>query len=277
VSPALATVNIGLGIAYLAIGTLVVIDMLRTDQERGFSHFGAAFAALAFTCGPHHLAHGLHVGFEGRSPGVLDLIAVCIGLPTAAVWVYLRIESFRGGAGDRFVPSTPIWLLAIPTLLGIYATALAAAMIDHAGGGLHDPVQVIPNLLLVGLYGAIAFLLVRTQLHNRRPLGGWSISGLALAGIFVTCSAMHLVYAYYVLTGLYGPDVHGIVAGWISVPAAAYFLWVVYALYRGSFYDWNGAPGGGSDITIPRPRSRSQALPAAAVASPVDASTTALP
>ncbi len=275
-SAALAAVNIGLGVAYLIIGTLVVTEMFGSE-ERGFSHFGAAFAALAFTCGPHHLAHGLHVGFEGRSPGVLDLITVCVGLPTAAVWVYLRIESYRGGAGDRFVPSTPIWLLALPTLLGIYATALAAAMIDHAGGGLHDPLKVLPNLLLVGLYGAIAFFLVRTQLHNRRPLRGWSMSGLSLAGIFVTCSAMHLVYAYYVLTGLYGPDVHGLIAGWISVPAAAYFLWVVHALYRGSFYDWNAAPGGSSDLTIPQTRPRTQVMPGAAVPAPVDASTSAVP
>jgi hypothetical protein len=272
-SLALGGLNIGLGLAYLAIGAMVTYEMVVRTDQRGFSHFGLAFAALAFTCGPHHLAHGLHLEFEGRSGGVLDLIAVCVGLPSAAAWVYFRLETFRGGAGDRFIAGTPALLLLAPTLLGIYATALGAAMVDHAGG-LHDLGQVIPNLLLVGLYGAIAFFLVRTQLHNRRPLRGWSASGLALAGIFITCSAMHLVYAFYVLTGQYGPDVHGIVAGWISVPAAAYFLWVVHALYRGTFYDWNGAPGGGSDVTVPvaSPVPRSVAVP-----SPVDASTSALP
>ena len=86
---------------------------------------------------------------------------------------------------------------------------------------------------------------------------------------------MHLIYAFYVLTGLYGPDVHGIVAGWISVPAAAYFLWVVHALYRGSFYDWNGAPGGGSDVTVPI--RRPSVVPRAGVPAPVDASTSVLP
>lgn len=272
---ALALVNIGLGIAYLAIGALVVYEMLVKSETRGFSHFGFAFAALAFTCGPHHLAHGLHIGFAGRSPGVLDLIAVCVGLPTAAVWVYLRVESFRGGAGDRFIAGTPVWLLAVPTLIGVYATALAAGMIDHFGNsGLHDPIQVLPNLILVGLYGSIAFFLVRTQLHNRRPLGGWSVSGLGLAGIFATCTAMHLVYAFYVLTGLYGADIHGIVAGWISVPAAAYFLWVVHALYRGSFYDWNGAPGGEKDVNVPVAEPPRQSL---RVPSPVDTRTTAVP
>jgi len=269
----LALVNIGLGIAYLAIGGLVVYEMLVKSDTRGFSHFGFAFAALAFTCGPHHLAHGLHIGFAGRSPGVLDLIAVCVGLPTAAVWVFLRVESFRGGAGDRYISGTPVWLLILPTLLGVYATALVAAMIDHAGG-LHNGFQVLPNFILVGLYGSIAFFLVRTQLHNRRPLGGWSVSGLALAGIFVTCTAMHLVYAFYVLTGLYGADVHGLVSGWISVPAAAYFLWVVHALYRGSFYDWNGAPGGETDVTVPVAPLPSQSPHPLAVPAGLDGRTT---
>jgi hypothetical protein len=26
------------------------------------------------------------------------------------------------------------------------------------------------------------------------------------------------------------------------VPAGLYFLWVVHALYRGTFADWNGSP-----------------------------------
>ncbi len=244
--------NIGLGIAYLVIGTMVTYEMVTGRGQRGFSHFGLAFAALAFTCGPHHLAHGMHVTFEGRSPGVLDLIAVVVGLPTAVVWVSLRYEAFRGGPGDRHISGTPVWLLAIPTLLGIYLTAVGAAMISHASGGFHDIPKVIPNLLLVGLYGAIGFFLVRTQLHNRRALRGWSASGLALAGIFITCSVMHLVYAFYVLTGLYGPDIHGLVSGWISVPAAAYFLWVVHALYRGTYHDWNGGPRTGA-VTLPPP------------------------
>jgi hypothetical protein len=275
VSFALAVTNIGVGLAYLVIGTLVLIEMVGGTGKRGFSHFGLAFAALAFTCGPHHLAHGLHVGFEGRSPGVLDLIAVCVGLPAAAIWAYLRVESFAGGSGDRYISGTPGWLLAMPTLLGIYATALVAAMIQRPGAGLDDPVPALPNLLLVFLYGTVAYFLVRTQLHNRGPLGGWSISGLGIAGIFITCTAMHLVYAYYVLTGTYEADVHGLVSAWISVPAAAYFLWVVHALYRGSFYDWNGAPGGEHDVTVPVPAITLDGVAAAPAA--VDARSTLAP
>jgi PAS domain S-box-containing protein len=57
-----------------------------------------------------------------------------------------------------------------------------------------------------------------------------------------TCAAMHGVYALYALSGRYGPDVHGLGIDSLAVPAGVYFLWVVYALYRGTFVDWNGSP-----------------------------------
>src|SRR5207342_3968618 len=82
----------------------------------------------------------------------------------------------------------------------------------------------------------------RTQLANRRPLAGWSLSGLALAVIFPTCALMHGIYAFYLLNGTYPNDIHMFWIDVLAVPAAAYFLWVVQALYRGTFRDWNGAP-----------------------------------
>ena len=97
--------------------------------------------------------------------------------------------------------------------------------------------------MLVGLYSAIGYFLARTQLANRRPLGGWSVSGLALAIVFPTCAVMHGIYAFYELNGVYDADAHMYWIDWLAVPAAIYFLWVVQALYRGSFRDWNGAPG----------------------------------
>jgi hypothetical protein len=45
------------------------------------------------------------------------------------------------------------------------------------------------------------------------------------------------------MTGLYAWDIHNLVIDYFAVPAAIYFLWVVQALYRGTFHDWNGAPG----------------------------------
>ena len=93
----------------------------------------------------------------------------------------------------------------------------------------------------MAIYTTIGYYLVRTQLANRRPLGGWSVSGLSLAIIFPTCAAMHGIYAFYTLTGKYSLDLHQAPVDWLSVPAGLYFVWVVQALYRGTFRDWNSA------------------------------------
>jgi hypothetical protein len=53
---------------------------------------------------------------------------------------------------------------------------------------------------------------------------------------------MHGVFAFYLFTGLYHNDVHGLFIDWLAVPAGLYFLYVVQALYSGRFWDWNSAP-----------------------------------
>jgi hypothetical protein len=178
-----------------------------------------------------------------------------VALPAGLLWFGLRFEAFRGGRGDRFIAGTPAWVALTPTALGIYVTALAAGAIAL----LHRPdlsqiPLVIPNIMLVILYTSIAYLMARTQVANRKPLGGWSLSGLALAVAFATCALMHSVYIVSALSGAYGPDIHGLGIDWISVPAAMYFLWVVYGLNRGTFRDWNGAPatlGARQQVPVP--------------------------
>lgn len=258
---ALAAGNIILGLVYTGYGTMTLTEMVRDRSKMGFSHFGAAWIAMAFTCGPHHWVHGIHLAVEGRAGGVLDLIAVAIGFPAGVIWFALRVEAYRGGRGDRFVAGNPPWILALPTLLGMYLTALIAASIGVGGLTLHgrDALVIVPNVLLIGLYGAVAYYLARTQLANRRPLGGWSLSGVALAVVFATCALMHGVYALYGLSGLYAPDSHGFGIDLLAVPAAAYFLWVVQGLYRGTFRDWNGAPAKISDKAPPSPETPSPA------------------
>jgi len=197
---------------------------------------------MAFTCGPHHWFHGIHLLEWGGKGGPLDLIAVLVGFPAGVVWFGLRVEAYRGGRGDRHVAGTPHWIMALPTLAGVYVTALGAAVLS-AGGTLGSvDLAIVANLMLVVLYSAIGYYLTRTQLANRRPLGGWSLSGLALAVIFPTCALMHGIYAFYLLNGSYPVDQHMLAIDLLAVPAAAYFLWVVHALYRGTFRDWNGAP-----------------------------------
>jgi hypothetical protein len=234
--------NLILGFVYIQYGTLTIVDMRRNWKTMGFSHFGMAWIAMAFTCGPHHFVHGLHLLLStGTAPGPLDWIAVAVGFPAGVTWFLLRVEAFTGGRGDRFVKGNPVWVMAIPTLFGIYVTAVVAAVLVH---GISNPTElalVAPNLLLVVIYCLIGYYLTRTQIANRTPIGGWSLSGLALAVIFPTCAAMHAVYAFYAVTGRYGIMSAGMGIDWFAVPAGLYFLWVVQALYKGTYLDWNSA------------------------------------
>ena len=62
----LALLNLALGMVYTSYGIMTAIDMKRGWRTSGFSHFGAAWLVMAFTCGPHHLEHGLHQLSAGR-------------------------------------------------------------------------------------------------------------------------------------------------------------------------------------------------------------------
>jgi hypothetical protein len=235
--------NIVLGVTYTSHGMMTAIEMKRDWRTFGFSHFGAAWICMAFTCGPHHLDHGLHVAAAGRLGGPLDLVAVLVGLPVGVLWLCLRVEAFLGGRGDRFIPGSPRWLRAAPAASGLYVAGIAIA----CGAVLAGP-RVMPgfavwaNLILVGLYMAVGWFVLRTQLANRPNMGGWSVSGLCLSVIFPTCALMHAVWATYAVAGRYHQDGHGLAIDWLSVPAGIYFLTVVRSLYRDSIRDWNGGP-----------------------------------
>lgn len=247
---AVAAINLVLGSVYLILGILVLIDLVKGLRTLGFSHFGAGIVGLAFTCGAHHAAHGIHVGFEGRQPELLDLLVVAFGLPAGAAWAYLRIEAFRGGRGDRFIRGTPAWLSVTPTMAAMYLTAFGAALVWVADRGVSFRSYMVPNILLVGIYMTIGYYLLRTQLQNRAPLGGWSLSGLSLMGIFPTCALMHGVTVASMSTRVYTFDPHGFTIDWLSVPAGLYFLWAVWALYRDALVDWNRAQEAKPDVAL---------------------------
>src|SRR5437867_3006166 len=128
---------------------MTIVDLKRGWRTMGFSHFGAAWIAMAFTCGPHHLVHGVHILFEGRTGGPVDLLAVAVGFPAGVVFLGLRLEAVFGGRGDRFVSGTPTWVQSLPTLAAVYMTILAAAMLRITAHGV--PRKVYPNLVLVVL------------------------------------------------------------------------------------------------------------------------------
>jgi hypothetical protein len=217
--------------------------MKRDWRTFGFSHFGAAWICMAFTCGPHHLDHGLHVAAAGRLGGPLDLLAVVVGLPVGVLWLWLRVEAFLGGRGDRFIPGDPRWLRAAPAASGLYAVGITIACLAVLTGSRVTPgLAVWANVILVGLYIAVGWFVFRTQLANRPPMGGWSVSGLSLSVIFPTCALMHAVWAVYAVAGRYAQDGHGLLIDWLSVPSGIYFLAVVRGLYRESIRDWNKGP-----------------------------------
>jgi hypothetical protein len=246
VTTAVLSLNLLLGVAYTGYGVMTFLEMRRDRDTFGFSHFGLAWICMAFTCGPHHLAHAIHLGLEGRSAGPLDLYAVLVGLPFGVVWLALRVEAFAGGRGDRFIPGTPRWIAVMPAFSIAYVVTLAAGAfitLNRDGSLTRANEQGIgSNVALVAIYMAIGWFVLRTQLTNRPSLGGWSVSGLCLAFIFPTCALMHAIFGMYTFSGQYHYDVHGAVIDWLSIPAGLYFLWVVRRLYRDALNDWNQGP-----------------------------------
>ena len=251
-SAMVALVNLVLGLAYCGYGVMTAVEMKRDWKSFGFSHFGAAWVFMAFTCGPHHLVHGVHVALEGRLAGPLDLLTVVVGLPVGVIWLALRVEAFAGGRGDRFIPGTPLWLKVVPPLSGVYLAGLVVAAFA-IGGGFTLSALALANLLLLVVYCAIGWFLLRTQLRNHGPMRGWSLSGVCLSAVFPTCAVMHGIWAVYNIRGAYAFDIHGMVVDWLSIPAALYFLWVVHGLYRESLNDWNRIP---EDLGPPAPTLR---------------------
>lgn len=236
---AVTIVNLVLGVAYTSYGVLTALEMKRGWKTMGFSHFGAAWITMAFTCGPHHLAHGLHTAVEGRVGGGLDLFSVAFGLPVGVIWLYLRVEAMTGGRGDRAISGTPLWLSAMPTIIAIYLTALTFGVVGVVRAGVRPGSFVTPNMLLLVIYFTIGYFVMRTQLRNYSMTKQWSVSGLCLSAIFPTCGLMHAVFGLYNAAGLYRHDIHGFIIDWLAVPAGLYFLWVVRSLHRGSLADWN--------------------------------------
>ncbi len=239
---AVALLNTVLGTIYTCYGLMTIVDMKRGWRTHGFSHFGAAWIAMAFTCGPHHLDHGLHGFISGRSGGWLDLVAIVVGFPAGVTWFLLRVEAMWGGRGDRFLPGTPRWLEPLPTFFAGYTAAVIAAAISIGSVTSIFIPRIVPNLCLVVLYSAIGLVLLLNQLRNHRATGGWSLSGISLAMVMYTCAVMHGVFALYANTGRYQLDWHGLVIDTLAVPAACYFLWVTYALTQGRIHDWNDPP-----------------------------------
>ena len=243
-SVTLAVLSIILGVVYTSYGLMTVLDLARGWRTYGYSHFGLAWIAMAFTCGPHHLEHGLHLLDGGRPAGALELVAVVVGFPAGVIWFLLRCEATLGGRGDRTLAGDNKIVTALPAASLAYLVLFLAGAVGVLRSYERFPPMVASNLLLVVLYGMIGWYLFRTQLATHEASGHWSLSGVSLTLVFPTCALMHGAWIVYQVVGRYQPDVHTKVIDWLAVPAAAYFVWVVRGLHAGTMRDWNEATTG---------------------------------
>lgn len=249
--------TIAIGLAYLGLGTLSAVELIVLRKERGFSRFAVGFTLMAASCGPHHLAHGWHI-LSGMDHNALVAVSTVVGLPCGLIFVGLRLEAMIGGRGDRFVSGSPWWITVAPLTFLVVVGALGSRGLgsgahvghDRGSGGSFDPTSLVflTNLFVTVTYGLVGGFLLRTQVRRRQTSGGWSLSGLSLAGVFPTCALMHLVYA---LTAR--GNSHTLFFDLLGVPASIYFLAVVRGLYRDSIVDWNRRPLVGRAGTPSRP------------------------
>jgi hypothetical protein len=224
------------GLAYTALGAIAGYELIR-HRARGFSQFGFAFFVMAWTCGPHHLVHAVRHLIAGEAAHPPHVAALALGLVPGLIFIGLRIEAALGGRGDRLIVRTPLWLHALPPLMAAAAGATLWEGIQHGVAMGVDLRALIPNAFLFVAYTLVGVMTAHTQVARRPLLGGWSLSGIAMSGVFLTCAGAHL------LAGLMTQaDPWSVALDNIGVPASIYFLWTVHRLHKGSVRDWNRRP-----------------------------------
>lgn len=224
------------GLAYTGLAAVTGYELLR-HRDRGFSHFGVAFLVMASTCGPHHLTHAYRHLVAGEAAHGPHVAALTLGLAPAVLFIALRVEAAFGGRGDRLITRTPLWLQALPVLMAAAAGATLWEGLRHAGMHGVDLRALIPNLFLFANYTLVGIWTTRTQFARRPLLGGWSLSGVAMSGVFLTCGGSHLLAGMMIQA-----DPWSVVLDNVAVPASFYFMWTVHRLHSGSLRDWNRRP-----------------------------------
>ncbi|MDA0181752.1 hypothetical protein OJ997_15715 [Solirubrobacter phytolaccae] len=224
------------GLAYTGLAIVTVSEMVH-QRERGFSQFGAAFFVMASTCGPHHLLHAYRHLVTGEVAHGPHVAALALGVVPAVTFVGLRLEAAFGGRGDRLIVRTPIWLQVLPVLMAAAAGATLWDGLHHASAHGVDLRALVPNVFLFVAYTLVGIFTARTQIARRPLLGGWSLSGLAMSGVFLTCAGSHLLAGMMTQA-----DAWSIALDNLGVPASIFFLWTVHRLHKGSVRDWNRRP-----------------------------------
>jgi len=256
-----------IGLAYAGLGSLSAWETISLHRYRGWSRFGIGFSLMAASCGPHHLVHGWHV-LQGEPISYPMFAATLIGLPAGLVFVLLRFETVLGGQGDRWVAvsahramllvgaftlvagALAAWTFAQPgTNFALQFLCTSAGLADRsaAGGIDYGSVTFLANMFVVIAYGMVGCYLADRQVRSYLINGGWSLSGVALTGVFFTCAQMHFIDATTRGSGSM------LFFDLIGIPASIYFLWVVKQVHNDSVMDWNRRPLVGAAGTPARP------------------------
>ena len=256
-----------IGLAYAGLGSLSAWETISLHRYRGWSRFGIGFSLMAASCGPHHLVHGWHV-LQGEPISYPMFAATLIGLPAGLVFVLLRFETVLGGQGDRWVAVSAhramllvgaftlvagvlaAWTFAQPgTNFALQFLCTSAGLADRsaAGGIDYGSVTFLANMFVVIAYGMVGCYLADRQVRSYLINGGWSLSGVALTGVFFTCAQMHFIDATTPGSGSM------LFFDLIGIPASIYFLWVVKQVHNDSVMDWNRRPLVGAAGTPARP------------------------
>ena len=250
--------NLVIGFAYAGLGSLSAWEAISLHRYRGWSRFGIGFSLMAASCGPHHLVHGWHV-LHGESISSPMLVATLIGLPAGLVFLLLRFETMWGGQGDRWIAASPhqamllvgaftivagwlaAWAFVQPEAnapFGVLCTSAGAvtrATVPEAGIDV-ALLTLLANMFVTVTYSMVGWCLADHQVRRRLMNGAWSLSGVALTGVFCTCALMHFIDATTRGNGLM------LIFDLIGIPASIYFLWVVKQVHNDSVMDWNRRP-----------------------------------
>jgi hypothetical protein len=261
--------NLALGLAYAGLGLLSAWEAISLHRYRGWSRFGLGFTLMAASCGPHHLAHGWHL-LHGESAAWPMFAVTLIGMPSGLIFLWLRFEAIWGGRGERWVTASPDRAVLFVSLFGIVGGWLAATAYTQGGAGFSflplctsaesgsspatadigfhfTSITFLTNLFVTGTYGMVGWYLGDREVRRYFTTGNWSLSGVALTGVFFTCAQMHLVDAT-----TNGSDLM-LVFDLIGVPASVYFLRVVKQVHNDSVMDWNRRPLVGAAAAPARP------------------------
>jgi hypothetical protein len=261
--------NLAIGLAYAGLGVLAAWETISLHRYRGWSRFGIGFLLMAASCGPHHLVHGWHV-LQGERISWQMLAVTLIGLPAGLIFILLRLETIWGGQGDRLIAASADRVAMLAGGFAMVAGLLAAGVFAEPGaealfqfvctstGVVARPtapqtaldftsITFVSNMFVTVTYGMVGWYLADCQVRRFLANGIWSLSGVALAGVFFTCAQMHLIDATTPGGGLMP------FFDLIGIPASVYFLWVVKLVHNDSVTDWNRRPLVGAAAAPARP------------------------